>query len=111
VFIWKILANITQVSDVAPGPLVDVFMFVFFFKGNIEYYANEIEINGKFRTYAKNAAIVFAGHNTVTAQLKVKSDRGIYLFTPKCTCLIFREHANSVYKSSAFMNNVTLDVF
>lgn len=48
------------------------------FKGNIEYYAEEIEINGKFRTFAKNAAIVFAGHNTVTAQLKIKSARGIY---------------------------------
>ena len=48
-----------------------------FFQGNIEYYAEEIEINGKFRTFAKNAAIVFAGHNTVTAQLKIKSARGI----------------------------------
>ncbi|XP_078335085.1 inositol 1,4,5-trisphosphate-gated calcium channel ITPR2-like [Crassostrea virginica] len=44
-------------------------------RGNIEYYAEEIEINGKFRTFAKNAAIVFAGHNTVTAQLKIKSAR------------------------------------
>ncbi|KAK3086885.1 hypothetical protein FSP39_024881 [Pinctada imbricata] len=44
-------------------------------RGNIEYYADEIEINAKFRIFAKNTAHVFAGHNTVTAQLKVKSNR------------------------------------
>ncbi|XP_076470932.1 inositol 1,4,5-trisphosphate-gated calcium channel ITPR2-like isoform X2 [Babylonia areolata] len=44
-------------------------------RGNIEYYSAEVELNAKFRVYAKNCAVVFAGHNTVTAQLRFKSKR------------------------------------
>ncbi|XP_021341779.1 inositol 1,4,5-trisphosphate receptor type 2-like [Mizuhopecten yessoensis] len=44
-------------------------------RGNIEYYADEVEINCKFRTFAKNVSVVFFGHNKVQAQLKVKSSR------------------------------------
>ncbi|VDI71716.1 Hypothetical predicted protein [Mytilus galloprovincialis] len=44
-------------------------------RGNIEYYTDEVEINYKFKLFAKNAATVFAGHNTVSAQLKFKSNR------------------------------------
>ncbi|KAL5022859.1 hypothetical protein ScPMuIL_002014, partial [Solemya velum] len=44
-------------------------------RGNIEYYATEVDLNTKFRIYAKNCAVVFAGHNTVNAQLKIKSKR------------------------------------
>ena len=50
------------------------------FQGNIEYYADEVEINAKFRTFTKNCSLVFAGHNTVTAQLKVKSKRGRFIY-------------------------------
>ncbi|XP_055955374.1 inositol 1,4,5-trisphosphate receptor type 1 [Patella vulgata] len=44
-------------------------------RGNIEYYADEVELNAKFRTYAKSSAVVFAGHNSVNAQLRIKSKR------------------------------------
>ncbi|CAG2222632.1 unnamed protein product [Mytilus edulis] len=44
-------------------------------RGNIEYYTDEVEINYKFKLFAKNAATVFAGHNTVSTQLKFKSNR------------------------------------
>ncbi|KAL4233979.1 hypothetical protein ACF0H5_005634 [Mactra antiquata] len=44
-------------------------------KGNIEYYSDEVEINSKFRIFTKNCSIVFAGHNTVTAQLGIRSNR------------------------------------
>ncbi|XP_071092410.1 inositol 1,4,5-trisphosphate-gated calcium channel ITPR3-like isoform X4 [Haliotis cracherodii] len=44
-------------------------------RGNIEYYSSEVELNAKFRTFAKGCAVVFAGHNTVQAQLKFKSKR------------------------------------
>ncbi|KAK3610322.1 hypothetical protein CHS0354_029791 [Potamilus streckersoni] len=44
-------------------------------RGNIEYYADEVEINAKFRTFTKNSSTVFYGHNTVTAQLKISSKR------------------------------------
>ncbi|CAE1323884.1 unnamed protein product [Acanthosepion pharaonis] len=43
--------------------------------GNIEYYSGEVELNAKFRTFAKNANLVFCGHNTVAAQLKINSKR------------------------------------
>lgn len=48
------------------------------FQGNIEYYVEEIEINGKFRMFVKNVVIVFVGYNMVIVQLKIKSVRGIY---------------------------------
>lgn len=48
------------------------------FQGNIEYYVEEIEINGKFRIFVKNVVIVFVGYNMVIVQLKIKSVRGIY---------------------------------
>ncbi|BFZ19742.1 hypothetical protein BsWGS_22781 [Bradybaena similaris] len=44
-------------------------------RGNIEYYAAEVELNAKFRLYVKNCSAVFAGYNTVAAQLKIKSKR------------------------------------
>ncbi|XP_055891550.1 inositol 1,4,5-trisphosphate receptor type 1-like isoform X4 [Biomphalaria glabrata] len=44
-------------------------------RGNIEYYSAEVELNAKFRLYAKNCAAVFAGHNTVAAQLKINNKR------------------------------------
>ncbi|XP_060552412.1 inositol 1,4,5-trisphosphate receptor type 2-like [Ruditapes philippinarum] len=44
-------------------------------KGNIEYYSDEVEINAKFRSFTKNCSIVFAGHNTVAAQLGYNLDR------------------------------------
>ncbi|ESO91009.1 hypothetical protein LOTGIDRAFT_163525 [Lottia gigantea] len=44
-------------------------------RGNIEYYADEVDLNTKFRFFAKSAAVVFAGHNSVNAQLKLKSKR------------------------------------
>ncbi|WAR13356.1 ITPR1-like protein, partial [Mya arenaria] len=44
-------------------------------RGNIEYYSDEVEINAKFRTFTRNCSIVFAGHNTVSAQLKFNSKR------------------------------------
>ena len=46
------------------------------FQGNIEYYSAEVELNAKFRTFVKNCSVVFAGHNTVKAQLKLNSKRG-----------------------------------
>lgn len=42
-------------------------------KGNMEYYAAEIELNAKFHTFAKHCSTVYCGHNTVAAQLKYKS--------------------------------------
>lgn len=54
------------------------------FQGNIEYYVEEIEINGKFRMFVKNVVIVFVGYNMVIVQLKIKSVRGIY-----CKCFEF----------------------
>ncbi|KAK7114914.1 hypothetical protein V1264_000891 [Littorina saxatilis] len=44
-------------------------------KGNMEYYASELELNAKFNTYTNNCMMVHSGHNTVQAQLKVKSKR------------------------------------
>ncbi|KAH9498183.1 hypothetical protein Btru_007903 [Bulinus truncatus] len=44
-------------------------------RGNIEYYSAEVELNAKFRLYARNCAAVFAGHNTVLAQLKINNKR------------------------------------
>lgn len=39
------------------------------------YYANEEAINKRFTTFAVNCSLVYGGHNTVEAQLKVKSKR------------------------------------
>ena len=50
-----------------------------YFQGNIEYYSDEVEINAKFRLFAKNSSTVFAGHNTVSAQMKFRSKRGIQI--------------------------------
>lgn len=51
------------------------------FQGNIEYYSTEVELNAKFRLFAKNCAVIFAGHNTVTAQLRFNSKRGNSILT------------------------------
>ena len=51
---------------------------IFYFQGNIEYYSDEVEINAKFRTFTKNCSLVFAGHNTVSVQLRVSSKRGLW---------------------------------
>ena len=57
-------------------PLLTVPVCVCVCQGNIEYYSTEVELNAKFRVFAKNCAVVFAGHNTVSAQLRFKSKRG-----------------------------------
>ncbi|XP_076449737.1 inositol 1,4,5-trisphosphate-gated calcium channel ITPR1-like isoform X2 [Babylonia areolata] len=44
-------------------------------KGNMEYYSTELELNAKFHTYTNNCMLVHSGHNTVQAQLKIKSKR------------------------------------
>ncbi|XP_062618413.1 inositol 1,4,5-trisphosphate receptor type 1-like [Saccostrea cucullata] len=44
-------------------------------KGNMEYYASELELNAKFHTFATNSSVLFRGHNTVQAQLKYKTKR------------------------------------
>ncbi|KAK3085572.1 hypothetical protein FSP39_005468 [Pinctada imbricata] len=47
-------------------------------KGNMEYYASELELNAKFHTYSKNCSVLFRGHNTVQAQIKYKSSKREY---------------------------------
>ncbi|CAH1798712.1 unnamed protein product [Owenia fusiformis] len=44
-------------------------------QGNMAYYAEELELNAKFRTFSGNCSTLFGGHNTVAAQLKIKSKR------------------------------------
>nr|XP_022341732.1 inositol 1,4,5-trisphosphate receptor type 2-like isoform X5 [Crassostrea virginica] len=44
-------------------------------KGNMEYYASELELNAKFHTFATNSSVLFRGHNTVQAQVKYKIKR------------------------------------
>ncbi|KAL4233980.1 hypothetical protein ACF0H5_005635 [Mactra antiquata] len=44
-------------------------------RGNIEYYSDEVEINSQFRIFTRSCSIVFAGHNTVSAQLRFNSKR------------------------------------
>nr|XP_019924346.2 inositol 1,4,5-trisphosphate receptor type 1 isoform X2 [Crassostrea gigas] len=44
-------------------------------KGNMEYYASELELNAKFHTFATNSSVLFRGHNTVQAQMKYKNKR------------------------------------
>ncbi|PVD21454.1 hypothetical protein C0Q70_19627 [Pomacea canaliculata] len=44
-------------------------------RGNMEYYATELELNAKFHTFTSNCMLVHCGHNTVQAQLKVKCKR------------------------------------
>ncbi|CAL1526674.1 unnamed protein product [Lymnaea stagnalis] len=44
-------------------------------KGNMEYYSKEMELNAKFDNFANNCSKVHSGHNTVQAQLKIKSKR------------------------------------
>ncbi len=43
--------------------------------GNKEYYGMEIDMNSKLKVFASNCAKLCSGHNTVQAQLKVKSSR------------------------------------
>ena len=45
-------------------------------QGHKEYYAAELELNAKLRTFAVNCSLLYGGHNTVQAQLKAKSKRG-----------------------------------
>jgi hypothetical protein len=42
----------------------------------MDYYATELELNAKFYTFTNHCRSVHSGHNTVQAQLKVKSKRG-----------------------------------
>ncbi|XP_059139568.1 inositol 1,4,5-trisphosphate receptor type 1-like isoform X3 [Physella acuta] len=44
-------------------------------RGNMEYYASELELNAKFHNFTHNCSQVHSGHNTVQAQLKIKSKR------------------------------------
>ena len=70
----------------------------FSFKGNIEYYSDEVEINAKFRTFTKNCSFVFAGHNTVSAQLKVNSKRG-KLFRTFLNACNLEQNDQTIYNS------------
>ena len=45
-------------------------------KGQTEYYAAELLLNSKLRVFAVNCSLLYGGHNTVHAQLHVKSKRG-----------------------------------
>ena len=45
-------------------------------QGNKEYYAAEIELNNKLKTFSVNCSLLNGGHNTVSAQLKTSSKRG-----------------------------------
>lgn len=75
------------------------------FQGNIEYYVEEIEINGKFRIFVKNVVIVFVGYNMVIVQLKIKSVRGIY-----CKYIFFLQY-KSKYIEKNFKNLFVVLVF
>ena len=57
-------------------------------KGHKEYYQGELELNGKLRTFAVNCSLLYGGHNTVQAQLKMKTKRGtcLVLCSLKCLC-------------------------
>ncbi|XP_055890997.1 inositol 1,4,5-trisphosphate receptor-like isoform X3 [Biomphalaria glabrata] len=44
-------------------------------KGNMEYYASELGLNAKFHCFTSNCTKIHTGHNTVQAQLKIKSKR------------------------------------
>ncbi|KAL3860316.1 hypothetical protein ACJMK2_010455, partial [Sinanodonta woodiana] len=44
-------------------------------RGNMEYYASELELNAKFHQFATNCQHVHCGQNTVSQQLKIKSKR------------------------------------
>ncbi|XP_064627454.1 inositol 1,4,5-trisphosphate receptor type 1-like isoform X9 [Lineus longissimus] len=43
--------------------------------GNMNYYANELDLNAKLRTFAVNCSLLYGGHNTVSAQMKYRSKR------------------------------------
>ena len=45
-------------------------------QGQTEYYAGELLLNSKLRVFAVNCSLLYGGHNTVHAQLHVKSKRG-----------------------------------
>ena len=45
-------------------------------QGQREYYSGELDLNEKLKTFAVNCSLLYGGHNTVQAQLKVKSKRG-----------------------------------
>ncbi|WAR13612.1 ITPR1-like protein [Mya arenaria] len=64
-------------------------------KGNMEYYAAELELNAKFNTFAQNCRRVHVGHNTVQQQLKQRSKNskrgGVLIFilnVTLCTNLV-----------------------
>ncbi|XP_041375271.1 inositol 1,4,5-trisphosphate receptor type 1-like [Gigantopelta aegis] len=44
-------------------------------KGNMEYYAAELELNAKFHTFTTNCSKVHRGHNTVGAQIKYRKNK------------------------------------
>ena len=56
--------------------LYDIYLYLFVLQGHKEYYAMELELNAKLRTFAVNCSLLYGGHNTVHAQLKFKSKRG-----------------------------------
>ncbi|XP_074663089.1 inositol 1,4,5-trisphosphate-gated calcium channel ITPR3-like [Tubulanus polymorphus] len=43
--------------------------------GNANYYANELDLNAKLRTFSVNCSLLYGGHNTVAAQMKYSSKR------------------------------------
>jgi len=45
-------------------------------QGQTEYYTTELLLNSKLRVFAVNCSLLYGGHNTVHAQLHVKSKRG-----------------------------------
>ena len=60
-------------------------------QGQTEYYANELSLNAKLRVFAVNCSLLYGGHNTVHAQLHVKSKRGQYYIIIIIMIIIIRE--------------------
>ena len=60
-------------------------------QGQTEYYANELSLNAKLRVFAVNCSLLYGGHNTVHAQLHVKSKRGQYYICIIVIIIIIRK--------------------
>ena len=56
--------------------------------GPQEYYIGELELNAKLRVFAVNCSLLYGGHNSVQAQLHVKSKRGQVVFNFITSCSI-----------------------
>ncbi|XP_060075349.1 inositol 1,4,5-trisphosphate receptor type 1-like [Ylistrum balloti] len=67
-------------------------------KGNMEYYAGELELNAKFHTFAKNNNIIYQGYNTVAAQIKFKKSKREYTALGTNEELLLGEEFQSLVK-------------